>query len=87
MELLQDRVARAGEYLDDNDFSVLVRYDDLSIVTMLVEDISTIVDIQISGTGSVRVGDTATVTTTLSSTNSMVAGMFTTTFPIAVLNS
>ncbi len=87
MELLQDRVARAGEYLDDNDFSVLARYDDLSTVIMLVEDISTIVDIQISGTDSVHVGDTATVTTTFSSSNSMMAGMFTTTFPIAVLNS
>ena len=86
MGLRQDRTVSDGDYLVANDFSVQVRYIDLSIVTMPAENIPTMVDIQFPS-GGVHVGDNATVTTTLSSSGSLVAGIFTTTFPIAVLNN
>ena len=86
MELRQDRTVSDGDFLGTNDFSVQVRYIDLSTVTMSAENIPSMVDIQLPSAG-VHVGDRATVTTTLGSSNTLVAGTFTTTFPIAVLNN
>lgn len=86
MGLRQDRTVSDGDYLVANDFSVQVRYIDLSIVTMPASNIQEIVSIQIPSAG-VNVGDRATVTTTLSSSNSLVTGTFTTTFLVAVLNN
>ena len=86
MELRQDSPVSDGDYLVANDFFVQVRYIDLSTATMPADYLTETVAIQLPS-GSVHVGDRATVTTTLSSSGSLVTGTFVTTFPIAMLNN
>lgn len=86
MELCQDSPVSDGDYLVANDFSVQVRYIDLSTATLPADYLHEIVAIQLPS-GGVNVGNRATVTTTLTSSNLLVTGTFTTSFPIAVLNS